>query len=161
MDTIREIALRNPDVLGVHDIILHRYGTQTVISIHIEVSDKKDAPELHRISEEVELGIEEGMGGTITVHIDPLNMDHPRYADMRGAISRLVEQDSRLTAFHDLRIVGYSMDQFNVIFDVALSSTLDDVQREKMPDFIHQSLSREFPGAKFSIRVTPVFAHSS
>ena len=160
LDAIRDIALRNPDVLGVHDIILHSYGSKAVISLHIEVSDKKDAPELHRISEEVELGIEEAMGGTITVHIDPLNMDHPRYIDVKDAVSRLVAQDDRLTAFHDLRIVGSGTEHFNVIFDIALSTSLNEAERQRMPELIRQNLSRELPGVRFSINVTPAFAHS-
>ena len=41
-------------VLNTHDIIVHQYGFNKYISLHIEVKDDNSADELHFIADEVE-----------------------------------------------------------------------------------------------------------
>ena len=46
LDKIRKIALSVDKVLGVHDIILHNYGNDMYVSLHIEIDEKKQLQKL-------------------------------------------------------------------------------------------------------------------
>jgi cation diffusion facilitator family transporter len=72
LNQIEDIARSPEGVLGVHDIIVHRYGRAKFISLHIEVDNRRPAIELHNLSEQVEELIENKLGGSVVVHIDPL-----------------------------------------------------------------------------------------
>ena len=72
LSQIEDIARSPEDVLGVHDVIVHRYGQAKFISLHIEVDNCRSAIELHNLSEQVEELIENKLGGSVVVHIDPL-----------------------------------------------------------------------------------------
>jgi len=72
LNQIEGIARSPEGVLGVHDVIVHRYGQANFISLHIEVDNRQPAIELHNLSEQVEELIENKLGGSVVVHIDPL-----------------------------------------------------------------------------------------
>jgi hypothetical protein len=48
------IARAVPGVLGVHDVLVNRYGGTDIISLHIEVSAAENVMHLHEMSEEIE-----------------------------------------------------------------------------------------------------------
>jgi len=158
--TIKTRALENPDVLGVHDIIYHQYGSRKVISIHIEVTDKKSSVEHHCVSEDVEMRIEKATGGTVTVHVDPLNIDHPRYAAVENEIAKIIADDTRISSFHDLRIVGIDDNCFNVLFELVPADCHDNKEKQIICNAVTEKLVGKFPGVKTVVSVAPDYAHS-
>lgn len=48
LDNIVTTALKVEDIQGVHDIILHSYGSRKVISLHIEVSNRFSVDQARR-----------------------------------------------------------------------------------------------------------------
>ena len=53
-EEIERIARAVPGVLGVHDVLVNRYGGMDIISLHIEVSAAENVMHLHDMSEEIE-----------------------------------------------------------------------------------------------------------
>jgi cation diffusion facilitator family transporter len=103
-DTLKEIekiARKREAVFGVHDIIFHKYGQTSIISLHIEVSDKDDVTKLHSLSEEIEEEISLAMGGVVVVHIDPINKDHPKYEMISKTLNDIISEDPRVNSFHE------------------------------------------------------------
>ncbi len=126
LEEIESIAKKHAGVLGVHDIICNKYGPTTIVSLHIEVSDKEPVFEAHTLSEAVEEDIARKTGGTVVAHIDPINKDHPQYAAIAQAISAIVGNDPRVHSFHELRIIGRDPERCNVVFDIVLEDNVDE-----------------------------------
>lgn len=69
---IKENVLDVPGVVGIHKINVHDYGTQKVISLHIQVDQSMSLIKAHDISDQVEKTIEEAnIGSKAIVHVEP------------------------------------------------------------------------------------------
>ena len=130
------------------------------MSLHIEVSDKESAFELHALSEEVEEEIARRIGGTVTAHIDPINKEHPQYEAISQAVKEIVEKDPRVDSFHDLRIVGCKANRCNVIFDIALKQDADEQETYDIIRSIREEFRARFPAMKTVIKADPKYAYS-
>ena len=162
-ETIKEVeqtALKTEGVLGVHDVIFHKYGQTNIISLHIEVSDKENITKLHNLSDEIEEQIASKLGGTIVVHLDPINKDHPQYHQIRKTIEEIISADNRVSSFHELRIVGCKVDRCNVLFDIALEQDADEQETYDIIRSISENFKTNFPAMKTVIKAEPKYAYS-
>jgi cation diffusion facilitator family transporter len=160
-ETIKEIeklAMTHEGVLGVHDIIFHKYGQTSVISLHIEVSDNESAFKLHDLAEQVEETITQKIPGMAVVHVDPLNKDHPQYEKITMAIKDIISEDIRVSAFHDLRIVGCCANRCNVVFDIVLEQDADEQETHDIINSIAEKFKTKFPEMKTVIKAEPKYA---
>lgn len=157
---IRDLARAFEGVTGVHDITVHEYGRKRLISLHIEVSDKIAVSALHELSEQVEARISEEFEGTTVVHIDPVNKDHPLYAQVRDRIGQLVAADARVASFHDLRIVGTEPDPSKLVFDVVLAGATRRRETEDVIDALRRRLNETFPAMQSRITVEPRYRYT-
>jgi len=162
-ETLKEIetlATAHAGVQGIHDIISHRYGQTSIISLHIEVSDKESALKLHALAEAVEETITAKTHGMVIVHIDPINKEHPQYESIAQTIKKIISQDSRVDSFHELRIVGQHADKCNVVFDIALAQNADVRQTSDIIHSIQAKFNQQFPQMKLFIKAEPKFVYN-
>jgi cation diffusion facilitator family transporter len=69
---ISQISLSVPGVINIHDIYVHDYNTNKIISLHVEVNDNLLADVAHEIATTVEEKIKEKTHAyNVTAHIDP------------------------------------------------------------------------------------------
>ncbi len=106
LDAMRTLALQVPGVEAVHDLIVHRYGSLLVTSLHVEVSATMDIARGHDIAEAVEQRINERLPGWTVVHVDPVDREHPLYEPIRAFLTEELATLPGSPSFHDLRIVG-------------------------------------------------------
>lgn len=147
-------------VSGVHDIIVHKYGNVNVVSLHVETSDQLTALELHTLAEQVQDRVGDGNHGTVVVHVDPVNANHPYYQKVKAIIDGVVSQEPRLDSFHDLRIVGDDM-TFRVLVDIAVNETLRDSVKSEIEESLNCSLREMYQQASIQISFEPVFAYGA
>ena len=157
---IEVIAKNHSGVLGVHDIIFNQYGSASIISLHIEVSDKETVNKLHMLSEEVEQDLAQQIGGTVIVHVDPINKNHPQYVAIARTVQEIIAQDKRVHSFHELRIIGAHTDKCNVVFDIALSQDADEQETHDIIYSIQEKFKARFPEMKVFIKAEPRFAYN-
>lgn len=62
-----------PEVISVHKIMIHDYGSHKEITLHIQLSNDIDFMKAHSISERVEREIESRIHCKAIVHAEPLN----------------------------------------------------------------------------------------
>lgn len=108
-DEVRRIetaAAAVAGVRGVHDLILHRYGEDRLMSLHVEVDAGLSAMAVHDIAERVEHDVERAIGGKAIVHVDPVDRSHPQYRQAEHVLRSVVSDQDTLSEFHDLRVEG-------------------------------------------------------
>ncbi len=113
------------EILGIHDIICHNYGNSYIISLHIEVSSEMSALALHTLSERAEKRVEEKTGGTVVVHVDPVNNNHPEYSNIKKALNSIVERYDSVRAAYDVRVIGEMEDSCTVITELKLTNSTE------------------------------------
>ncbi len=114
---IEEKVLSYPNVLGIHDLMVHDYGPgHTFASLHVEMPAEMDVMESHDLIDCIENDLTEE-GVQTSIHFDPIVTEDSRVSDMRLAIAgKVKELDSSLT-IHDLRLV-IGPTHTNVLFDL-------------------------------------------
>lgn len=103
---IRDVAMSVPGVSSVHEIILHRYGQRSMISLHAEVDARQSAIEAHNLAERVEKAVADVWNAKVIVHADPVNHDHPLYPQVAAVIADWIVGHPEIVSFHDLRLIG-------------------------------------------------------
>ncbi len=154
LEKIRKQVLKIPKITGVHDIIIHQYGSRSVISLHAEIQENLNGEELHGISEDVEHRIQNTIPGAITtVHMEPLNPFHPDKKDVEQLISDICKEDIRIQSFQNLRIIGKRDEFFSVLFDLVLSPNVQKNDMDKLISSFKEKLLQKFPNIKILIRI--------
>ena len=133
VDRIEQIVLTYPEVLNVHDLIVHDYGPgRMMISLHAEVSADGDLLQLHDVIDNAEHRLKKELGCMAVIHMDPIITNDAHTDALRMAVAEKVKSiDPRLT-IHDFRTVS-GPTHTNLIFDVVVpydvKLTADEVRR--------------------------------
>jgi len=117
---IRDRMLRFDGIRGVHDLVVHDYGPgRRIASVHAEVSANGDIVAVHEIIDKAERELEQELGITVCIHMDPTVTDDPEVNNVHRRMAEfLAGIDNRLT-LHDFRMVP-GKDQINLVFDCLL-----------------------------------------
>lgn len=133
VERIEQIVLSYPEVLNIHDLIVHDYGPgRMMISLHAEVSADGDLLQLHDVIDNAEHRLKKELGCMAVIHMDPIITNDAHTDALRMAVAEKVKTiDPRLT-IHDFRTVPGST-HTNLIFDVVVpydvKLTVDEVRR--------------------------------
>ena len=120
IDGIKKIVMDAPEVLGVHDLIIHSYGaTRIFVSMHVEMPATLELLEAHEIIDHLERKLQSTFQISVTIHVDPVVIGDKAFDEHRELAEKiLAEIDTRLT-LHDFRVVPYKTGR-KLIFDVAV-----------------------------------------
>lgn len=118
--TISEAVEKNPDALGIHDMVVHNYGPGHIIaSLHIEVDGKKDIFHTHDMIDNIERELRTVHGIEATIHMDPIVTDDARVNALRERVQACVKAIHESLRIHDFRFVE-GKTHTNLIFDVSV-----------------------------------------
>ena len=114
---VREAALSHPEILGIHDLIVHDYGPgRRILSLHAEVPASGDILALHDVVDQTEREISETMGCLATIHMDPVVNDDGLTAETRERVAAIVRLIDPGISIHDFRMIP-GPTHTKVIFD--------------------------------------------
>jgi cation diffusion facilitator family transporter len=120
VESIEAVVREYPQVLGIHDMLVHNYGPNRYIaSFHAEVDGKGDIFLLHDVIDNVEKTIFERLGIMCTIHMDPLVTDDESLNALKAKVDDAVMSIAEGITVHDFRaVVGAT--HTNLIFDIVL-----------------------------------------
>ncbi len=114
---IREETGKYPEVLGLHDMLIHNYGPGKVFAtFHVEVDGAVDVYRSHDVIDNIEKELR-ALGIEATVHMDPIVTDDELVNDMRARVIGIVHAIDPSLHVHDFRFVA-GESHTNLIFDV-------------------------------------------
>ena len=118
---INEIIAEYPEVLGVHDLLIHNYGpNHYMASLHAEVDGKSDVFMLHDMIDNLEKHIQNKLNILCTVHMDPIVTDDETVNELKAFLIDTIAADvSPDISIHDFRVVVGNT-HTNMIFDIVL-----------------------------------------
>lgn len=127
---IESIVRSHPEILGIHDLIVHDYGPgHSLISLHGEVSGEGDIYELHDMIDRIEQELHDKLGCEAVIHMDPIAADDEQVSAMRIRVEALLKElDSRIS-IHDFRMVE-GPTHTNLIFDAVVPQEVAATEQE-------------------------------
>ena len=120
VSAIEKIISEFPDIIGIHDLMVHNYGpNKFVASLHAEVDGKKDIYYLHDMIDNAERRINEELDISCTIHMDPIVTDDENVNELRAFLIQTMKECGLELSIHDFRVV-IGQTHTNMIFDVIL-----------------------------------------
>ena len=130
VEGIVAITKEYPEVLGIHDMVVHNYGPgNTIASFHAEVDGAVNAFITHDVIDTVERRLWQEMGVRATVHMDPIVTDDERVSALRETAREVVKGIDERLGIHDFRFVE-GVTHSNLIFDVTVPFEIKDSDEE-------------------------------
>ena len=120
VDSIKQIIKEYPDILDIHDLMVHNYGPNKFIaSFHAEVDGKMDIYYLHDMIDNVERRINNDLSISCTIHMDPIATDDENVLELKNFLLATMKESELDFPIHDFRtVIGNT--HTNLIFDVVL-----------------------------------------
>ena len=133
--SIEAVVKEFPDIIGIHDLMVHNYGPQKFFaSFHAEVDGKKDIYYLHDMIDNAERRINEELMISCTIHMDPIVTDDENVNELKSFLIKTLEKNGLTLSIHDFRtVIGNT--HTNLIFDVVLpfDSPMNEIEvKEKI-----------------------------
>ncbi len=151
VENIEKIILAHPEVIGIHDLMVHDYGPgRLVISVHGEVSGAEDIFKLHDVIDCIEEELNHKLGCESIIHMDPIDTDDKRVAEMREAVAAIARAISPELTIHDFRMVPGDS-HTNLIFDLVLPHRFE-ISGEEAGRRISEAVSACWPDHKCVIK---------
>ena len=117
---IQQEVLSYPEIIGVHDLIVHNYGPgHSIVSLHAEVPCDVDILKIHDTIDNAERDLKKKFDCEVVIHMDPIITDDKETNEIHQKLSSIVRLlDSRVT-IHDFRMVK-GPTHTNLIFDIVV-----------------------------------------
>lgn len=127
---IQQTVLAHPEVVGVHDLIIHDYGPgRSMMSMHAEVPQSADILRIHDVIDNIERELGEKFSTVAVIHMDPIATDDPKTQALRKQVAELVRSLSPEATIHDFRITPGPI-HTNLIFDMMLPYGMELTDRQ-------------------------------
>ena len=147
IEEIVSIVNSHPEVLGIHDLIVHNYGPgRQMISLHAEVSADSDLSLIHDTIDNIERELIEKTGAHAVIHMDPIVTNDEKLNELKGIIRDYAKSLSDTLSIHDFRMVD-GPTHTNIIFDVLVPfrfSMTDEELRHSFAEYVHGLDERYF-----------------
>lgn len=141
---LRALALSYPEIVGIHDIMVHNYGpSRTIASLHAEVPANHDIIYAHEVIDRAEREIAQKLNITVIIHLDPLVTDDKRVNEVREEVNECLREIHPHYSMHDFRMLD-GKQQINLLFDVLLPFGLEKEDEEILNE-INQKLHEKDP----------------
>ena len=142
VNDIKETVAKFPDVIGIHDLMVHNYGPDRYFaSLHAEVDGSKDIFLLHDTIDLIERKMTEELGISCTIHIDPIETNNETVNELRSFTEKKVKEIHPELSIHDFRtVVGVT--HTNLIFDIVIPFELKFTESE-ITDRVKEAIREE------------------
>ena len=151
---IHDTMMARPEVLGVHDLVVHDYGPGRIFATaHAEMDSRADVMESHEVIDELEAQFRREDHLEVTIHYDPIVTDDPEMNGLRSKVHAALKAIDPRLEMHDVRMVKGER-HTNLIFDVLLPFDMVGRQAEikqASQDAIHSDTHQYFTVINFDL----------
>ncbi|MBQ4137408.1 MAG: cation transporter [Clostridia bacterium] len=161
---IGEKILSYDGILGIHDLIIHNYGSgRCFASVHCEVSASEDILKSHDLIDNIEFDFLREKNIQLVIHMDPVVTDNEEVNTLKMAtgdiLTRLSQKLGEPISMHDFRVV-FGQTHTNIIFDIVINHSFGTDTRT-LCDMIESELKKIDPSYNAVICVDRNYISSS
>ncbi len=153
---IKKIAKSVKGIKGTHDIMMHKYGSMKVISLHVEIPEEFPFMEAHNLIEEIEENINVKMGAITTIHLDPIQKLNDDLRQVHSILGGIIKSNPELNSYHDLRMLKVK-GALTLVVDVVASHGVNPDEIIALRDKVASSLRTSLPSYQIKIWIDHPF----
>lgn len=130
LSEIKKTVMDTPEILGVHDIIIHSYGPKKFfLSMHVEMSAALNLLDAHEIVDKLERRLQSKFDVFATLHIDPTVKGEKNFDELVKQSKKILAEIDENLSLHDFRVVPYKAGK-KLIFEVTVPEKFSLTDRE-------------------------------
>lgn len=130
-----------PDIVGVHDLLVHDYGVgNMIVSLHAEVPCEMDFTKAHELIDIIEDDLKTHYSCLATIHMDPVAAYDEETIAAKEMVMKVVGEIDKELTIHDFRMTK-GVVHVNLLFDVVVpygfflsDNELTETIRERLSD---------------------------
>ena len=150
VESIYAFVKKYPQVIGVHDLMVHDYGPgRKIITLHAEVSEKEAMVDIHDIIDTMERAMQEEFSCIATIHMDPISVGDEKVDAMRRIAEECALEVDPSFTIHDFRVTGGNCN--NLIFDLCIPTDTKYHDSEAAA-LVAEKISEKHPECRAVIR---------
>ena len=135
IDGIKKTVMDVPEILDVHDLIVHSYGAKKIfVSMHVEMPATLKLLEAHEIIDRLERRLQSKFEISATLHVDPVVIGDAAFDEHKELAEKILAEIDGDLSLHDFRVVPYKSGR-KLIFDVAVPQDFPLTDREIRREF--------------------------
>lgn len=120
VNEIYERVMSYPDIVGVHDLMVHDYGVgNMVVSLHAEVPCQMDFEKAHELIDIIEDDLKVHYTCLATIHMDPVAAHDEETQNTKAMVQSIVCGIDNCLTIHDFRMTKGTT-HVNLLFDVVV-----------------------------------------
>lgn len=120
IERIESLVTAHPEILGIHDLIVHDYGPgRVMVSLHAEVDSTGNIMEIHDLIDNIEKELSHQCHCEAVIHMDPILLNDPLTDSLHGQVEQILHGLDETLKLHDFRVVP-GPTHTNIIFDILL-----------------------------------------
>lgn len=144
IEEIREYVKNYPEVVGIHDLMVHDYGPgRKFISFHAEVPSDSDINYAHDVIDCIERDMHKKFGCIVTIHLDPIVTGNREVDEMRALAEEAAKEVDPAFTIHDFRMTSGGK-HTNLIFDLCIPADCKREDEEAAKE-VAERISRKNP----------------
>ena len=148
INTITSLVKQIDGIYNVHDIIVHSYGAQRFISLHIEISEGMSPEHMHNIADSVEKLLSNEMDADVVTHVDPVTLEGEEIMFVKEIITKNMIKSNLKVNFQDLRIVKHQEVE-SILFQVP--HPLEFTEKETFKKKCSAGINEKYPDCQIII----------
>ena len=152
-EQIRTIVGSQPDVVGMHDLIVHNYGAdRNFATIHVELPRTMNVEEAHQIADAAEEKVREELGVFLVAHVDPAETEDENVLRQKEQVQRLLSILDPELSIHDFSMTEDENEKI-LRFDLQVPYTYTTETELRVTRQLMDLLREIEPGCQCLIRV--------
>lgn len=146
---VKEAIAAYPEVLGVYDLMLHRYGIEKIIgSVHVELVDFMTANRVHELTREITIAVYERFGILLTIGIYASNTDSEENIAIKQRLKELCAEFPEILELHGFYV---NEEKNSIYFDLVIDFSKPNTK--DIEEYIVGKLKQEYPKYDYTIIV--------
>lgn len=147
IEEIAEYTKKYPEIIGIHDIMVHDYGPgRKILSFHAEVPSNSNIEKAHDIIDQLENDLYHEFSCITTIHMDPIAVNDEKITSIKKIAEEVIREICKEATVHDFRITDGG-ERVNMIFDLVLPFEMEQQAGEiekQIKQKIHEIDSRYY-----------------
>lgn len=150
---IIDYSISVPGVQNVHDVIVHTYGSQKFISLHVEILANTASDVAHNIADNVERKIAYEIGAQVVTHIDPIMQKGKDIKRVQTYVDGFLNQYEEILNFQDLRVLSHDDTIETILLELVVPMGCE--KETEIYSALKDGMKNEFPESQILIDVKP------
>jgi cation diffusion facilitator family transporter len=153
LNQIKAIARKTKGVKGIHDILIHDYGTTKVITLHAEVDNHLRLENAHAIADTLEEKIHVDTNCSTIIHLEPKERQTDSI-NKRKIIEKILKCQKEIISYHNIQIIRTDT-QDEIKMHLKVDKKMPVEKTHTLSHKIDSELQQEYGPCQVSIHFEP------